>query len=145
MTTNTLIKGIALTATVVLFLALAACAKKAPGPDAEGDKTAARAGGDATTPAGVVTLVKQLPAHPRSVYSSRTGKYEYFIGGELLAEYDAESRILVITGHGAAEGTVCKYSSAGALFVDAQNPSGNTADASGCNALITQLNRHLQR
>lgn len=145
MTTNTLIKGVTLTATVLLFLALAACAKKAPGPDAAAGNTIARAGADATTPIGVVALTKQLPAHPRSVYSSRTGKYEYFIGGELLAEYDAESRILVITGQGPAEGTVCKYSSAGALFVDAQNPSGNTADASGCNTLITQLNRHMQR
>lgn len=144
--TNTLIKGAALTATVCLFLSLSACAKKGPAPDAAGNTVSrASAGTDPTTPAGVTALAKELPAHPRSVYSSRSGKYEYFIGGELLAAYDAESRILVITGHGPAEGTVCKYSFAGALFVEPQNPAGNTADASGCNGLVTQLHRHMRR
>lgn len=96
-------------------------------------------------PAGVVALDKELAAHRRSVYSSHTGKYEYFIGGELLAEYDPNSRILVITGRGPADGAVCKYTAEGALFVDPQNPAGKSAEVSECNALITQLYQHMQR
>src|SRR3569833_2750719 len=81
----------------------------------------------------------------RAVYSSHTAKYEYFIGGELLAEYDPDSRVLVITGHGPAEGVVCKYTAEGALFVDPLNPAGINADVSVCNVLVSQLYLHMQR
>src|SRR3569832_58245 len=141
---KTIIKGVTLTATVLAFLSVAACAKKTPTPGAAAGSAAAQQAGaniDPTTPVGGGTLTKELAGHRRSVYSSHTAKYEYFIGGELLAEYDPDSRVLVITGHGPAEGVVCKYTAEGALFVDPQNPAGKNAEVSGCNVLVTQLYR----
>src|SRR3569832_501098 len=144
---KTIIKGVTLTATDHAFLSVAACAFKTSTPGAAAGSAAAQAGAniDPTTPAGVVALTKELAGHRRSVYSSHTAKYEYFIGGELLAEYDPASRVLVITGHGPAEGVVCKFTAECALFVDPQNPAGKNAEVSGCNVLVTQLYRHMQR
>src|SRR3569833_687619 len=131
---KTIIKGVTLTATVLAFLSVAASAKKTPTPGAAAGSAAAQQAGaniDPTTPAGVVTLTKELAGHRRSVYSSHTAKYEYFIGGELLAEYDPDSRVLVITGHGPAEGVVCKYTAEGALFGGPRGPAGGGAGGSG--------------
>src|SRR3569832_2903309 len=117
---KTIIKGVTLTATVLAYPSVAACAKMTPTPGAAAGSAAAQAGAniDPTTPAGVIALTKELAGHRRAVYSSHTANYEYFIGGELLAEYDPDSRVLVITGLGPAEGVVCIYTAEGALFVD---------------------------
>lgn len=140
-------KIIVLAATAIAFISIGGCAKKPPAPGeaaaASTERVSLRL--DPTTPAGVVALPKELMAHPRSVYSANTDKYSYFIGDQLLAEYNPESLVLVLTGAGAAEGMVCKYSPDGALFTGPQEPTGQQADVGQCNALITQLYQHMQR
>src|SRR3569832_580688 len=116
---KTIIKGVTLTATVLAFLSVAACAKKTPTPGAAAGSAAAQQAGAniaPSSPVGVVTLTKELAGHRRSVYSSHTAKYEYFIGGELLAEYDPDSRELVFLVFGFVVGVVCFFFVVGVLF-----------------------------
>jgi len=137
-----IIKGIVLAAATVLVVTTAACGAKKPlvaaAPQANREAPAVSI--DPTTPSGAVAVTKELLGQRRSLYSSATGKYSYFIGGELAAEYDTDSRVLVITGEGVDGGAVCKYSADGALFIAAKTTSG-----AQCNALITRLYRHMQR
>src|SRR3569832_529414 len=145
---KTIIKGVTLTATVLAFLSVAACAKKTPTPGAAAGSAAAQQAGaniDPTTPVGVVTLTKELAGHRRSVYFFLSVFFVFFFGGVLFVVFVPDSRVLVITGHGPAEGGVCKYTAEGALFVDPQNPAGKNAEVSVCNVLVTQLYRHMQR
>lgn len=136
-----IIKGIVLAAATVLVVTTAACgARKPPVAAPEANREAPAVSIDPTTPSGAVAVTKELVGQRRSVYSSATGKYSYFIGGELAAEYDSDLRVLVITGEGGDDGAVCKYSADGALFIAAK-----TASEAQCNALITRLYRHMQR
>lgn len=125
-------------AALLVSLALAACAGKSPPPEA----AAPGAAQDAAAPAAVVGLTHELVRHPRAVYSSNSGKYSYFVGGRLIANYDPESHVLVVTGQDPAEGLVCKYAPDGALFVEAED---REAAAAACRALIAELHQHMAR
>lgn len=140
-------KKIILAAAAVAFSFLGACAKKAPVPGAVVAPPAEQASQriDPTTPAGVAALPKELMAHPRSIYSAASGKYSYYIGGRLLAQYDSDTQVLVLTGEGAAEGEVCKYSPGGTLFTGPQEPPAKQANAAQCNALVLELYQHMHR
>lgn len=122
-------------AALLVSLALAACAGKSPPREAAAP--GAPQGG-----AAVVGLAHELVRHPRAVYSSNSGKYSYFVGGRLIANYDPESHVLVVTGQGQAEGLVCKYAPDGALFVEAED---REAAAAACRALIAELHHHMAR
>lgn len=126
---------------------LAGCAAKPPAPAAAADteSNTTHLTQDPTTPAGIVALSQQLKASRRVVYSSATGKYGYFVGGELNAEYDPLSRLLDVTSLAGNEAIVCKYSPDGALFVDPQGAADAATQVSRCNNLVLRLQQHLNR
>ncbi len=124
---------------------LAGCAAKKPPAAADTKGNTTHLAQDPTTPAGIVALSQQLKASQRVVYSSATGKYGYFVGGELNAEYDPLSRLLDVTSLAGNEAIVCKYSPDGALFVDPQGAADAATQVSRCNNLVLRLQRHLNR
>lgn len=124
---------------------LAGCAAKKPPAAADTESNTTHLTQDPTTPAGIVALSQHLKANQRVVYSSATGKYGYFVGGELNAEYDPLSRLLNVTSLAGNEAIVCKYSPDGALFVDPQGAADAATQVSRCNNLVLRLRQHLNR
>ena len=137
-----------ITPALILALALlAGCAAKPPAPAAAAntENNAAHPAQNPTTPAGILALSEQMKASRRVVYSSAAGKYGYFVGGELNAEYDPLSRLLDVTSLAGNESIVCKYSPDGALFVDPQGAADAATQVKQCNSLVLRLQQHLNR
>ena len=138
-------KSITLTLLLAFALALSAgCANKAPTAETGGDAQTGPAQGPAN-PAGILALSERLKASRLATYASSTGKYTYFIGGALSAEYDTQTKVLSVNSLAAGEPVVCKYAPDGALFTDPKGPVDAATHTSRCNDLIAQLHQHLNR
>lgn len=140
---------IAVTASLAVVLAIAGCAHEAPAPSSAapqaGEAAAATPALDPTTPEGIVALGQRLTAHRRSLFSVTRGKYTYFAGGVLSADYEVATKILRISSLEPGKDFTCEYSPQGKLFVDPGAHPDQDAFEAGCNQLALRLNDELSR
>jgi hypothetical protein len=136
-----------LIASLVAVLALAACAHKPVDPtSASFEASAAPPALNPTKFEGIMALGKRLSANRLALYSATHGKYLFFVGGVLTAEYETATAILRISSlEPSTAGTVCEFSSQGALFVDPKVAPDKDAFVADCDRLALLLNDYLSR
>jgi hypothetical protein len=142
--------GIGAIAGLLVAMVLTGCAHNAAAPlsaTAQGDAAVSSVSiGDPTSPDGILALSKRLTAHRHALFSASQGKYTYFAGGRLIAEYEISTGILRISSlePGQAD-KVCIYSPRGMLYVDPDRHPDGKAFAASCNQLIATLNDDLSQ
>ncbi len=90
-------------------------------------------------PEQVKALIRTFTQHRRTIFSSSSGDYTYFMGGILTAVYDPGSARLTVTPQDG--GAPCVYNDQGSLASDAGG-SGDTA--STCDELLGILHEDLK-
>jgi hypothetical protein len=115
-------------------------------PVAPTTPAAAAAAPAVTSPDGILALSKRLTANRRALYSLTSNRYSYYVGGVLLAEYEAGTHILRLSSLRPDQSKlVCEYTPQGDLFVDsAAHPDKNTY-TTDCERLAQGLSADLAR
>jgi hypothetical protein len=141
---------IAVIAAFLLAMAIAGCSHNAPAPP-----TATPQAGEAsslipiaspTSPDGIMALSKRLTAHRRALFSVTQGKYSYYAGESLIAEYEVATEILRISSLAPGQSdTSCVYSPHGVLYVDPKAHPDGKAFTANCDQLVMTLNDDLSR
>jgi hypothetical protein len=134
----------------LLALGIAGCSHNAPAPP-----TATPQAGEAvslipitnlTSPDGIMALSKRLTAHRRTLFSLVQGKYTYYAGESLIAEYEVATEILRISSLPPGQSDlICVYSPHGVLYVDPKAHPDGKAYTANCDQLVMALNDDLSR
>lgn len=99
-----------------------------------------------TSPDGILALSKRLTSNRRALYSLAGNRYSYYVGGVLLAEYEAGTRILRLSSlRPDPPKLICEYTPQGDLFVDSAAHPDKGAYTAGCDRLAQTLSADLAR
>jgi len=114
-------------------------------PREETDLTSPLQAGAAVSAAEVAEVIKMLIDHPRVSYHSATGKYSYYAGGLIYAEYDTGDKWLMLRndGHSPTGAAECRFSAEGQLLDTSKMKQSGSAAA--CSALVKRLFKVLER
>lgn len=136
---------------LVASLLIAGCSHQPTAPaagesQAEGGQAPAAAF-QPGNPAEIIALGKRLSQDRLSLFSVTKGKYTFYVGGVLSANYETATEILRISSLTAEDKVdeVCEYSPQGVLFVARKDQTDKDAFVSSCNQLAKLLHDYLSR
>ncbi|MFQ5488020.1 MAG: hypothetical protein ACE5ET_06210 [Gammaproteobacteria bacterium] len=91
----------------------------------------------------VRNLMQILSAHRRTLFSSSSGEYSYFIGGVLSAVYNPAKGGLTITPESAAGEKPCIYNGDGQLLLEGYAGTSRELRRAACDTLLSTLESSL--
>jgi hypothetical protein len=107
---------------------------------------AAAAAPAVTSPDGILALSKRLTANRRTLYSLGGNRYSYYVGGVLMAEYEAGTHILRLSSLRPGQSHLaCEYTPQGGLFVDSTAHPDKDTYTADCGRLAQSLSADLAR
>jgi len=133
----------------LVAVTLAACAHKPTEPEIPSAASANAAPVPilaVTTPAGILNLDHRLTAKRRTGFSLPRGKYSYFVGGVLEADYEVGTGILRLTSLRPDQNKLaCEYEPDGNLYIDPAKQSDAKSFANTCAQMAQKLSEDLTR
>ncbi len=91
----------------------------------------------------VQKLMQTLSTHRRTLFSSSSGEYSYFIGGVLSAVYNPAKGRLTITPESTAGEKPCDYNGDGQLLLEGYAGTSRELRRATCDSLLSTLEKSL--
>ncbi len=91
----------------------------------------------------VQTLIQTLTAHRRTLFSSSSGEYSYFIGGVLSAVYKPSEGRFIVTPESAEGEKSCVYDASGKLLLEGYAGANRDLRRATCDSLLSTLEKSL--
>jgi hypothetical protein len=134
---------------VVVAVMISGCASNPVDPAMSASQAAANAPAPAISPSNpddIVALGARLTQNRLSLFSVSQGKYTFYVGGVLEANYETATKILRISSlsHEDKIEQTCEYSPRGVLFIDPKE-ADKDAFVSSCNRMALSLNDYMSR
>ena len=114
---------------------------QAPAPAREQRRAAA----PAPTPEEIQQAMARFSKHPGVLFQSSKGRYQYYVGGILNAEYDPQKSVLRVTPDQKMQsGPICEYLPDGKLKLSGKTGKAQLESIATCNELLHELTGYLK-